>query len=265
VSQLEYQRHFREVSGIVFCYVCGKMFQNGETRNYDHIPAKACFAARDRNFPLQLPTHIDCNSGHKLLDEKIGQVLKLKYAKGTRSSNNRLRFKFFPPSAGRGTIGAVTNVDIRGAVSQWIRGFHAALYKEPLEDGSRFAFETPFPEARMTATGGELIGMRLAQHRVFVETVKVNRAARNVDFIECNNRKLRYECVWAQSDNGPWICVFALDLYEWSDLGDINHFPKRGCAGMYAMPRGTAPRGASIATKLRIAIPNYQPLDPFAR
>ena len=265
MPRLEHQRDFREVQGLPFCYVCGKTFESGVPKDHDHIPAKACFAARDRNFPLQLPTHIGCNSGHKLLDEKIGQVLKLKYANGARSRHDRLRFRFFPPAAGRGTIGAVINVDIRGAISQWVRGFHAALYQQPLEAGSRFAFETPFPEARMTSSGGELIGMRLAQHRLFVETIKVNRAARNIDSIVSNNRKLRYESVWARSDTGPWICVFALDLYEWANLGDMNNFAKRGCAGSYVMPSGTAPQGATVATDLRLTIPNYRPLDPFAQ
>lgn len=241
MPRLEHQKHFRDVQSLPFCYVCGGAFENVAPRDHDHVPAKACFAARDRNFPLQLPTHKSCNSGHKLLDEKIGQVLRLKYGNGSRSRHERLKFRFFPPDARRGAMGAVVNVDVRGAIRQWIRGFHAALYKQPLAAGSRFAFETPFPEARVTSSGGDLIRMRLAQHRLFVE------------------------CVWACSDTGPWICVFALDLYDWSGLGDINSFARRGCAGSYVMPNGTAPNGATIATELRIVIPNYWPLDPFAQ
>jgi hypothetical protein len=110
-----------------------------------------------------------------------------------------------------------------------------------------------------------LIGIRLAQHRLFVETIKINRAARRIDFISSNNGKLRYECVWARSDSGPWICVFALNLYEWSDLGDVNNFAKRGCAGMYVTPTGATPEGAAVATELKISVPNFHPLDPFGR
>jgi hypothetical protein len=32
--------------------------------------------------------------------------------------------------------------------------------------------------------------------------------------------KLRYECVWCRADSGDlWICFFALDIYNWKDLG----------------------------------------------
>jgi len=68
----------------------------------------------------------------------------------------------------------------------------------------------------------------LPQHLNFVQTIKTNRAKNNLDRICCNKGKLTYECVWAQADNdGPWLCIFALDIYDWKDLGRTRVQPAR--------------------------------------
>lgn len=254
----------RGVLRLPFCYLCGKPFVQGDEKSKDHVPPKACFAMGDRNVPLQLPTHRVCNGIHNLLDEKIGQVVSLKHGRVPPVRNRKLEFQFFPPLGKKDVAGAVTNVDIKGAIRRWIRGFHAALYQQPILEGTNYAIETPFPTARLTPSGPEFDPLR-PQHALFVETLKVNRAARNIDCIQSNNQKMTYECVWAQSDTGPWICIFGLDLYAWKDLGDVRNFSGRGCAGSYAMPSGVAPALATRATRLNVLIPNYDPLDPFGR
>jgi hypothetical protein len=97
---------------------------------------------------------------------------------------------------------------------------------------------------------------------MFVEVIKTNRAVNNLDRIQSNNKKLTYECVWDQADDGRWMCIFALDLYDWKDLGDINNFQARGCAGMYI---NLVPPVATKAKRLALTLPNYDTLDPFAR
>lgn len=265
MPRLERQKDFRAVQALPFCYVCGKDFAPDEVTHSDHVPPKACFADADRNFPLQLPTHFKCNNERKMVDEKIGQVVSLKHGRVPSTQNQRLRFKFFPAIRQAGVMGAVDNIDIHGSVRHWLRGFHAALYREYFPPEARVALETPFPAMKLGPGGPELEPMRLAQHKVFVATIKVNRAANNLDRIECNNGKLVYECVWRQSDSGPWLCVFALNLYDWAELGDIHNFPKRGCAGSYMLAEGRVPEGATKQSELKVAIPNYQPLDPFGR
>jgi hypothetical protein len=99
----------------------------------------------------------------------------------------------------------------------------------------------------------------------FVATIKQNRARNNLDRINCNRGKVVYECVWCQSDNnGPWLCFFALDVYDWKDLGRTV-FGARGCAGFYKMPSGEVPLAASRHIDAPVVIPVADHLDPFGR
>lgn len=90
--------------------------------------------------------------------------------------------------------------------------------------------------------------------------------AGSLDVIVANKGKLQYECVWCKADSGSeWFCVFGLDIYDWKDLGShTNEIPARGCAGLYALADRLVPKGAALDTVIRIAIPNRDPLDPFA-
>lgn len=260
--QLVTQRHMRALKKLPFCYACGMQFTTSDPPTDDHIPPRACFAEGDRGFPLQLPAHQRCNSGRNLTDETIGQVLALKHGELPEPKDYKLKFSFFGDNPTDPAFGAITNVDIRGEVRRWICAFHAALYQEPLHPGTRFAIETPFPAARLTSKGPEIEPLK-PQHLKFVETIKLNRNAANLDLILSNSEKLRYECVWDQADNGLWLCIFALDLYAWKDLGDVNNFQGRGCAGFYIMPTGKAPVLATTGTKLVAQVSNRDPLDPF--
>jgi len=262
---LETHKQFEEVLKLLFCYWCGNPILPGEVRDRDHIPPRSCFAKVDRSIPLALPTHKICNAAHNLDDEKIGQIIGLKYGQVPPSKRNR-RLKFsriYAPNGNQAV--AITNVDIRGAIRRWIRGFHAALYREPIPQNTVFAIETPFPSASPKQHGPVFNPLRTPQHRMFVEVIKTNRAVRNFDRIQSNNKKLTYECVWDQADGGQWICIFALDLYGWKDLGDIKNFQARGCVGMYMTPSAIAPSLATKAKRLSLILPNYDKLDPFER
>jgi hypothetical protein len=127
------------------------------------------------------------------------------------------------------------------------------------------ALVTPFSKARIV-NGRPVFAPLLAQHELFVQTIKSNRARGNLDRIVCNKSKLTFECVWQQADNcGPWICIFALDIYDWKDLGRTGILPARGCAGFYVTPARTVPANATLAVSSSIITPNSDRLDAFAR
>lgn len=253
------QRDLRSAQSLSFCYLCGRSFLPSDIKNRDHVPPETIFAKRDRE-PLWMPTHAACNRSFGLLDEKIGQLIALRYGRvPSNPAHRRLRFAI----SAQPNLGAVLNLDIDAAVWRWIAGFHAALYREsPV--GMRGSLVTPFPRARRVH--GQIIFEPIrVQHRLFVQTIKSNRAWRNLDRIRCNKGKLIYECVWCQSDgNGPWVCIFALDIYDWKDLGNTGHYPARGCAGFYVMPSGVAAGRATKGVTSSIIIPSSDPLDPFA-
>jgi hypothetical protein len=242
-----------------FCYLCGRDFIAGDSQNRDHVPPRNIFARADRE-PLWLPTHTACNSAYRLLDEKIGQLIALRYGKAPRNAGQR-RLKFV--YSRQRDLGAVVNLDIDAAVWRWIGGFHAALYREA-SVGIRGSLVTPFPKARIV-NGRSVFAPLLVQHPLFVQTIKSNRTRGNLDRVVCNKGKLAYECVWKQADNGgPWMCIFALDIYDWKDLGRTAVLPARGCAGFYVTPSGGIPTYATRATTSSIIIPSSDRLDAFA-
>jgi hypothetical protein len=253
------QKDRQAVQKMPFCYLCGKDFANGDTTNTDHVPPKCIFAEHDRD-PLVLRTHAVCNKAYELIDEKIGQLIALRYRKVPAPERRRLQFALSPYVG----LGAVANLDIDAAVWRWIRGFHAALCRCSAVN-MRGAVVTPFPKGK-NISGRFAVEPLRPQHLAFVQTIKINRIKGNLDRIRCNKGKLTYECVWCQADNnGPWMCIFALDIYDWKDLGRTSYHPARGCAGFYVLPSGAAPPDSTRGMTTSIIIPTSDPLDPFSR
>jgi len=260
---LLHQRDFQSVQNLPFCYLCGRQFVAGDSQNRDHVPPECIFAPLDRE-PIWLPAHTVCNKSYGLIDEKIGQLIALRYGKVPRNpADRRLKFAVSPQR----DLSAVVNLDIDAAVWRWIGGFHAALYREP-GVGIKGSLITPFPRARVV-NGRVVFEPLRVQHQHFVETIRSNRSRSNLDRISCNKGKLTYECVWQQADNnGPWMCIFALDIYDWKDLGRTGVLPARGCAGFYITPTRTIPTiptNATKAVKSSIIIPTSDRFDAFAR
>jgi hypothetical protein len=164
----------------------------------------------------------------------------------------------------RPNIVALENLDVDKAIWRWVLGFHAALYHRPLAFLQR-AIETPFPRADKV-DGKVVLRLLRPQNLLFVDTIKRNRALNNVDCIKANNEKLTYECVWRKCDgDSGWICLLALDIYGWKDLGHHTAaVPARGCAGFYMLPDRSAPENASRDGSGTILIPNRDVLDAFA-
>lgn len=257
---LIYPKDFQPVQRLPFCYLCGRGFAQDAATNRDHVPPKALFAKADR-MPLILRTHVTCNNDEKVVDERMGQLIGLRRGvMPTKPVNRKLTFRHLG-----GNKVAVTNVNVYAAVWRWIRGFHAALYRQPLPLECRRAIELPFQRARELATGAiEVVPLREGQHRRFVELLKLNRAKMNLDRIVNNAGMMTYECVWTQNGQREWACVFGLNVYAWKDLGDKG-LGQRGCAGVYTLPSGLTPPTASTAATSPILIPNLDPLDPFGR
>ncbi len=252
-----------ELMKLPFCYACGRQFTKSDEVDRDHIPPKACFAGEDRNSSsvLELPAHKGCNGAHHLDDERVGQLVSLLHGCVPKPQHRRLKIVQRGDGIASPRRSGITNVDIKAQVRLWVRGFHAALYREPLL-GTAFSITTPFPEARLTAAGPQLVRIK-RQHLKFVEIIKLNRAAETFDCLNAWSEKLRYDCVWVRSDQGPWICVFALDLYGWKRLGDVKGLPARGCAGFYKLPSGNKPASGAAGAAIIAPALNLEPLDPF--
>jgi hypothetical protein len=257
---LQTQKELRALQRLPFCYLCGDQFIDNDVTDGDHVPARAAFNPRDREPSLKLRTHKRCNTSLSVDDKKIGQLIAMRRREDPPTKRDQaLRFM-----AQRDMV-AVTNLNIDAAVWRWIRGFNAALYREPLL-GARYTIRTPFPRAD-EVQGQLVLQPLLEQHRLFVATLKRNRAWQNVDRIETNRGKLRYECVWCLSDDAPtWLCVFGVDIYDWKDLGSSTPLiPARGCAGMYQREDGGRPEMAAVNRESPIAVLNDDPMDPFGK
>lgn len=63
---------------------------------------------------------------------------------------------------------------------------------------------------------------------------------------------------------GIGCAFFALDIYDWKDLGKMDYLPACGCAGFYVLPSGMLPPGATAAANPSIIAPTSDPFDAFS-
>lgn len=261
--RLETQKDFGRIRALPFCYVCGQTFAAGEVPNRDHVPPTGIFTKDDRQPPLILRSHEKCNGDQSAHDQVIAQLVGLLHGREASAKDRKLDVRPHVTESGA-TTAVLRGHDLDAVIRRWVRGFHAALYKGPLPESKYFSTNSPFPEATQEGDGIRPEPIPPALSR-YVDTIKQNRATGNLDGIVCRNGKCRYECVWTRADNcGPWLCIYCLDLYNWIELGDINNFEARGCAGAYLLPDGGVPRFASTSTRLVFEVPNRSPHNPFA-
>ena len=258
---LDTQKAMRDVQRLSFCYLCGGNFDRTEKSNPDHVPPSGLFAVADRDFPLILPTHRKCNESQSANDQVVGQLVGVIHGRRPNPKHKKLRVSLGRFEDGAPAI-AVGGLNLRSIIWRWIRGFHAALYREYLPESARFLTCPPLPEAEFAAGGPKFMPIQEVIPE-FVKELKRNQATGNLDRIVCRNEKCRYECVWSQADDGTWICVYGLDLYEWINLGDTSAFEPRGCVGSYLRSGGGVPVGATCTTRLEFPVANRTRLDPF--
>jgi hypothetical protein len=238
VVSLLTQKDFRPVQRLPFCYLCARLFGEGEKPTRDHVPNESVFAVEHKE-PLLLPTHLACNARHSAADEQMGQLIAL--LRGYVPSNPAHQRLVIEPIAG-GFL-ALRSVNVHAAVWRWVRGFHAALYRQPLRTPFLGELTTPFPSAEIKPEGA-VLEIPTANYPQLAYIVEKNRAASNTDRIVSNAGVLKYECVWGRpTADGPWLCAFTLDIYDWKDLGEPR-LHQRDCLGFYVQDE--LPSGATI-------------------
>jgi hypothetical protein len=207
--------------------------------------------------------HQECNTNQTADDEKIGQLLSVRH--GPPPTKERLRFTIGSVKTADGDdIAAVTvGVDWKRIIRRWICACHAALYSEYLPLDVKMKLHLPWPEA--VAGPDEHLTFRPIpdDHRKLVQAIKVNRPLGRTDKILGWNQKFIFECLWDRADNGPWLCIFTIDLYRWKELAcDIPTVPLRGCVGCY-WSDARPPDGASIGTSIQLPWLRSEDTDAF--
>lgn len=258
---IDSQEAARPLQRLPFCYLCGRAFDGSEPQDKDHVPPAALFQKSDRDFPLKLPSHTACNGARSAEDEIVSQLVGLLHEEPSRPKTRTVRVAAGQFEDGTTGVGAV-GVALEAIIWRWVRGFHAALYRSPVPYRTKYSIVAPLPEGKVTGTRVEPIAVAEVTPAL-VEEIKRNRATRTVDAVICCKGRCRFECVWTQADNGVRICVWALDLYGWRDLGESKHFDPRGCVGTYHLPEYAVPKGATLATRLHFSVANRDKLDPF--
>jgi hypothetical protein len=226
-----------------FCYLCGKAFGSSADRNADHVPPSTVFDDLDREPVLILSTHPDCNGAYSPQDQQIGQLVGMLHRRRFPAGQRKLAIHEIEGDDGE-IRALLYGTSLPATIRRWVRGFHAALYREylPEREGS---FKTFPPLTAVDGTGTtvsprpqELIAPRLES------ALRQARAQGQLDRIEIRNGKCRYQCVWAPWTATEWCCVYQLDLYNWSDLGDPR-LPQTNCVGIYRAVGAEPPRGAA--------------------
>lgn len=243
---LRTQQHLRASQKLPFCYLCtvGIPDLYAKDINREHVMPSGLFLPPDRDVPLILPSHVKCNGDESDRDNVVAYLVNMLH--GKKPDFNKLKMQWISDPDG-GPPRAVMSLDLKGAIWRWVRGFHAALYGQPLPLQLRSkALHPPFAEAD-PKTGGVSDQERLDQHSHLVAMLRNARAEGNLDRVEIRNDKCTYECTWIAADEGVWACFFAIKLYDWTVLGETDIAPARDCVGMYA-PVGGLPSGASTST-----------------
>lgn len=262
MPELTTQVALRRVQSLPFCYLCGKDFSDKAEKTRDHIPPKSIFAPEDRRPTLILPAHLKCNEAQSCYDEIVGQLIAVLHGKHPSPENVRLNVGIVKTDNINGKFTGLVGTNLHNVIHRWLRAFHSALYRQYLPNETKNYLHTPFPSGSVDTQQQVKIEKILPQHSTFVEIIKRNRCAQRLDRIVCCNGKCVYECVWETTDNGEPMCIFALKLYDWCALADTEHFPRRGCVGMY-MPVEGRPPNATTTTNLHFPFTNIDILDPF--
>jgi len=259
---IDTQKGAREVRDLPFCYLCGVKF-DADSTNHDHVPPKRLFLKGHRDFPLLLKTHVKCNGDRSGEDQIITQLIGVLHDRHIDThEGGKLQVDMGRMEDGSPVL-AAKSLPLRAIIRRWLRGFHAALYREFLPHDVNAMISPPLPEGSLRGDVATPIALPAAVPEI-VEAIKVNRRAGTLDRVACRKGKCRYECVWVRAQNGGRMCFFALDLYDWKLLGD-RRAEQRGCVGAYWRETGRAPEGAAYGTEIEIVGGiGGAPLDPFS-
>lgn len=254
----------RKVRSMPFCYSCGESFSKDRPATRDHVPPTSIFAIDNRNDPLILLAHEECNAAQSNDDERVGQMLALMHGKPP-PEDNLLVDPVVVTDTGSGTmVGGIRKVDLTVFVIRCLRAFHTALYRQFLPDRSEtfFSLSLPIPSGTLTDSGQIRFDAIPKVHRSLVRKIRENRLAERLDRIECWDGKCKYDCVWDRLSDGRPACLFALEIYDLADFGATGVTTPRGCVGIYCPPDGFPP-GATRRSFLDLGHIRMEEFNPF--
>ena len=269
MPRFEKQKDLRAAQKLGFCYLCGIKFNDTDKPTREHLPPSSLFRKEDRDFPLILPAHVECNEREHKSDELLGLLIAQIEGWPIPPRHRQLDADLIPTEQGMFTVSR--DLDLNRFITRCVRGFHAALYGDWLPPDTENVLHPPFRGGHLNPDTGSpydnvqarlLVDALLDQHAVFVQILKKNRLAGRTDKVATRNGKCIYECVWAKSDNGRTTCVFGLKINNWHRLGALAGYTPRGCVGMYA-PKTGRPQNSTSETNLEVVFKNRDPLDPF--
>ena len=124
------QKHAREVMRLDFCYVCGEPFTEKCPKTRDHVPPRSVFQLDDRNWPLILPAHEQCNSEYSFSDEQARGLVDIVQASGDRVPPLGTEVVGIEDEKGELCGAAMSGLQLRRIVAKILRACYAALYGE---------------------------------------------------------------------------------------------------------------------------------------
>jgi len=258
MATLRTQRDFRPLQKLSFCYLCGRPFGPEGRSTGDHVPPRTVFLKSDRSPVLKLPVHDACNQRESTDDEVFGQFISLLH--GAVVPREKQRFRAVSADlGGEEPFAGVTGVELNRIIWRWVRGFHAALYREVLPLAAWYGLTTPFPHADQVGGTLKFQDLRLDQMEMALTLRQQIKYGRIDEILSCSG-KCRFVCSWLTSDDGSPFCLYGLRIYAWEKLADTKRFPPRGCVGIYPHP---TPPGAALGTKIILPSTAFTLFDPF--
>jgi hypothetical protein len=258
------QQQARPLSQLDFCYVCGKPFTESAPPTRDHVPPRNIFLEEDRNWPLILPAHSECNSEYSFSDEQAKGLLDLLHPSDNPVPPLKTEQVGIVTRDGKPTGVLLKGLSLRRIVAKILRACHAALYNEFLRnEDTSLAIMLPLPIFD-PETGKRDKIEQLPQHQMFCKTIKDNRKISNIDMVHAYNDKFSFEVVWCTADDKETHCgVFAINIYDWHNLASDVLGGPQGCFGMYRLSKSPVPENASLATSVELPYTYLEPFNPF--
>jgi hypothetical protein len=254
----------RKVLELGFCYICGRRFTEDSPFTRDHVPPKKIFVKEDRDWPLILPAHRECNSEYSFSDEQAKGLMGLLHATNRGHPPLKTRLVGVVRRHAKPTGVLLKGLRLGTIVSKILRACHASLYHQylPIETRNMILLPLPTfdPERGQLAKEADL-----PQHETFCKLLKDNRRIGNIDRIRAYNGKFRFEAVWSTADDAATnFGVFGIDIYGWHQLAKDVLGRTQGCVGIYRIATDSFPENAAVAAKsIEFPFAYAELLNPF--